>query len=153
MLFLLGFLLFMLGFAMVVLGQVRLTETWVLSRKVSRVTGSIFLSFFPLVFAVRFGLYVLEWEEILSPTLINWLMFVLVLMAGGGYVWWASRVPKPPGPRLAPGASEKNLFSEPAKEPASASPPAAPENLQWLPPPVKPLPRSGRREQNPFDFS
>src|SRR5438552_18127804 len=85
----------MLGFAMVVLGPVPVTKTWTIPSRVSRIAGSIFLGFMPVVFVVRFLVQTVGWEESLNTVLINWLLFVICLLAGGGWIMVTGRPSKP----------------------------------------------------------
>src|SRR5437870_5071569 len=81
MFFILVFLMAAAGFAMLVLGPFPLGKQQVKSRP-ARLAGGIWVSYLPLVFAVRFLHTQLELEEIISPAVIYGILLALCLPAG-----------------------------------------------------------------------
>jgi len=148
MLFLLGFLLLMLGFAMIVLGRVPVTKTWTIPARVSRSAGGIFVGFLPVVFLVRFLVQALGWEEHVNPVVIHWMLFVLCLLAGGGWILVAGRPATSPRPR--PAGDQPAPFAGDPISPASSAAAREP-TFSPLSSPSSERPRP--QERNPFDFS
>jgi hypothetical protein len=145
MLFILAFLLLMLGLAMVVLGPIPVAKTWTVPARVSRVAGTIFLALFPVLFLVAYLLKWLGWEESVNTALINWSLFALCLLSGGGWILLAGRPPKPQRQR-------GRATQDPQAAPDLPVAPIVDSNTSF-PSPPSPAKRSAPREQNPFDFS
>jgi hypothetical protein len=152
MLFVFGFVLAMFGFALLMFGG----GPWLGGKRIppraARWTGAVWLSYFPLVFILRYALDRLELLEMVHPTLVYAVLAALCLVLGLVIITRATgRLPARQTPASTQTATQRR---QPILDPPTAGVPS-PQTSYPATPAVrkKNSPRPGSPEKNPFDFS
>jgi hypothetical protein len=153
--FLLGVLMGVAGFAMIVLGRLTLPGGRVI--KGSRRAAGVWLSFLPLAFAAGLLMEFLDPEGLVDRRLIYWILVMMCLFVGLGFIPPARSAARSPQVRAASKrVSAANPFETQPAAPTLAEPPppTIPETESWPVPAIgKPARRNPPPQKNPFDFS
>jgi uncharacterized membrane protein len=149
MLFVFGFVLAMFGFALLVFGD----GPWIGGKRIpsraARWTGVIWLSYFPVVFGVRYALAELELLDAVDPTLVYGVLAGLCLIVGLAIITRATRrLPVRRNTATSAFTERPHIGGAPASSPFPERPFSGSAGAA-----KKRAPRTAQPEKNPFDFS